>query len=556
MADNRAEERGAERGRGPFFAVKTTVGQEQAVASAIRSRAEAERAGVAAVLAPPQVPGHVFVEGLDFDRLTNLVAAVAHARGVVRAAGGGNQSASQVPWANLEPLLHAAAGTGDAPPIESLLRGDAGAAVTEVRKGRASRAPPPRAAAPPDAEAARAAAVPDPRYKLAVNLVIALPPIALAVGLLVAPAVVWDGFLYPFFWRSIEADARGVGGAAEAYNVVDTVAYALLLVPALLLIWRVLERVRVRVDNRFVLMLTPFLVLGGAGRALEDAVYFREPFVYAFISPLIYVAEGFLVLALVVASTWVASAAATGGTARGVAAWCAAFAPGAAAIFLLGTAQPTFVAAAVPAPIMVSALAAAFLAGVAGVLRATDARPHGFVLIAGGLLLGVVGYLIVRWAALGAWDPAASPVETHLDQGPVILGLAAVATVLTIAGLWLAAPKVGWARNLLLPINGLVYFGQYLDGAATYWGIDHFGYEEKHVVAGFFIEQAGTAFVMFPLKLVVFTFILYLIDVKLRDDLKDADGKPGTLVGLLKLTVIAVGMGPGTRDMLRLVMGV
>jgi len=69
------------------------------------------------------------------------------------------------------------------------------------------------------------------------------------------------------------------------------------------------------------------------------------------------------------------------------------------------------------------------------------------------------------------------------------------------------------------------------------------------------MSLTGTAFVMFPLKLAFVLFAFYLVDVAYRRDLYDADGKPTSLVGLLKLTVLALGMGPGTRDMLRLAMG-
>lgn len=546
--------------RGPWFAVRTTAGEEQAVAAGIRQRAEAEHAPVSSVMAPPGLRGFVLVEGLDFDRLTNLVGAVRHARGVARAPGGGAPSASQVRWQDVEVIAVAAREGGEVPALASLFEpgdGPAGGGPTEKRpRKRPEKRRPSGGPADGRSSPARGEAPLGPRAGLALNLAIAVPPLALLVAYLVAPAVVWDGFLYPFFWSSIEADARNAGGAAEAYNIVDTIAYALLLVPALLFIWRVLDRIKVRVDDRFVLMLTPFLLLGGTARALEDALYFREPAVYAFISPIIYVAEGFLVLAFVVSAWWVARAGAAGGPARGVAAWCAAFAPGAVALFLLASASPGLVAVAVPAPILLAALAAAFLAGVAGVVRSTERSPHRFVVIAGLTLLGVASYLIVRWSALGSWDGSAPAAETHLGEGPVILLMAGAAAALTMTGLWLVAPRVTWAKSMLLPVNGLVLFGQFLDGAATYWGIDHFGYQEKHVLTGFFIEQTGTAAVMFPIKLVFVLFVLYLIDVAFKDDLKDADGRPGSLAGLLKLTVIAVGMGPGTRDMLRLVMGV
>jgi uncharacterized membrane protein len=190
-------------------------------------------------------------------------------------------------------------------------------------------------------------------------------------------------------------------------------------------------------------------------------------------------------------------------------------------------------------------------------MRPGPREPLGYVAIAAFLLLGLASYLIVRWTTFGAWAPGAGvPAETHLAEVPVIIGLAVTATAATLAGLYLSGARFPWVRTLMSPFNALVYFGQFLDGAATFWGIDMFHYQEKHVVTGYFIEASGTALVMFPIKLLMVTFVLYLIDVLLRKDLLGKDGKPGTLSGLLKLTVLTVGLAPGTRDMLRLAMGV
>lgn len=546
------------------FAVKTTVGHEQEVADEICARALKEKADVRSVLAPRPMRGYVLVEAPDFDRLTNLVASVRHARGAVRSrnAGAGPEDAA-IPLADLEQVL---SGDEVERPPEGLEWLGAGTFKGPQSAGRPARgaAPPPTPPATDGKSPARGSSAKEggalpplsPRAARWLNLLIIVPVAAVALGLLLAPRVFWDGFLEPYFWRSIEADASNVGGTAEAYNIVNTLAYAVILVPAVLLIYRVLERLKVKVDARFVLMLTPFLVLGGAARALEDSLYFGKPLAYAFISPIIYIAEGLLVLLLVVASWWVARQA-KGGGAWGPLAWSAAFAPGAAALVYLQMVDTRFVAAPVPAPILLAALACAYLAGLVLVDRARPVAIHGLVLNAGLLLLAVSAYLIARWIALGGWYPdPAQPAATHLVEVPAILGLASLATALTLLGLYLASWRFHSLAVLLTPINGLLFFAQFLDGAATFWGVDMFGYQEKHVLPGFLMSVTGTAAVMFPLKLVYVVLALYLIDVLFRKDMFDERGEMTSFAGLLKLTIAAVGMGPGTRDMLRLAMGV
>ncbi len=550
--------------------MKTTVGKEQEVADGLAARARKEKVDIRSVLSPAPHRGYVYVEAQDFDRLSNLASSVRHSRGVVRAqADGEDPLSSRIPLRELEPFLKG----GDAPsPISGDLevaRGPvlgptgAGPSNAEASRGRTGPDEPDAGAKAPARWArpagAREGELPHPTAAQSrlLNLAIVLPLAALALGLLFAPRVVWDGFLEPYFWRSIEADANNVGGAAEGYNVVDTLAYALILVPAVLLIYRVLERLKVRVDTRFVFMLTPFLVLGGAARALEDAQYFHKPLVYAFISPIIYLAEGLLVLLLVVASWWVARTFKARGPRAAGLAWAAAFTPGAAALAWLQLGDPRYLVAPIPAPVVASALACAYLAGLVLVARAQGPSVHGLVFNAGVLLLGLAAYLIVRWIALGGWFPdPASPAATHAREAPTILALAFTATALTWVGFYLASRRFRTLGNLLTPINALVFFAQFLDGAATFWGIGAFGYQEKHVLPGFLMGLTGTAAVMFPLKLAYVSAVLVLTDVVFRKDLFSEDGSMSSFAGLLKLAVAALGMGPGTRDMLRLSMGV
>ena len=108
--------------------------------------------------------------------------------------------------------------------------------------------------------------------------------------------------------------------------------------------------------------------------------------------------------------------------------------------------------------------------------------------------------------------------------------------------------------TFLNPLNLAVLFSHFLDAAATFVGIDYFSYREKHVLPSFLIDITGTAAVMFPLKFLIVCLIVYLIDVYYRKELKESGFE--NLDGLLKLSIIILGLAPGMRDMLRLAMGV
>lgn len=88
-----------------------------------------------------------------------------------------------------------------------------------------------------------------------------------------------------------------------------------------------------------------------------------------------------------------------------------------------------------------------------------------------------------------------------------------------------------------------------LDASATSYGIDlhQVRYSEQHVVGSALIDITGTAFVMFPLKLVVLIPGIYILELYRRE------GVSGIWY-LILLAMIMVGLAPGIRDMLRMVL--
>jgi uncharacterized membrane protein len=99
------------------------------------------------------------------------------------------------------------------------------------------------------------------------------------------------------------------------------------------------------------------------------------------------------------------------------------------------------------------------------------------------------------------------------------------------------------------PLYLALIFGQMLDASATSYGIDlhPLNYMEVHVVGSNLIALTGTAFVMFPLKLAVLFPAIYLLQ-RYREE------APPVLWHLILLAMITVGLAPGVRDMVRMIL--
>jgi len=97
------------------------------------------------------------------------------------------------------------------------------------------------------------------------------------------------------------------------------------------------------------------------------------------------------------------------------------------------------------------------------------------------------------------------------------------------------------------PLYLALIFGHLLDAAATSVGIDlhELAYVEQHVVGTALIEATGTAFSMFLLKVVVLVPAVGILQYA-----RDEEG--ADLWHLIVLAMIVVGLAPGVRDMVRM----
>jgi len=70
------------------------------------------------------------------------------------------------------------------------------------------------------------------------------------------------------------------------YNIVNTIVYGILFASSTILIYKILKKLKIKIDEKFFIYLFPFLVLGSVLRVLEDIKFFESKF---FVSPFIYI---------------------------------------------------------------------------------------------------------------------------------------------------------------------------------------------------------------------------------------------------------------------------
>jgi len=161
------------------------------------------------------------------------------------------------------------------------------------------------------------------------------------------------------------------------------------------------------------------------------------------------------------------------------------------------------------------------------------ARAYGLI----GLVLSAAAFvLLLLWGA----------VNTRIDP-VVLLAIPAMAAVASAAVWAFLRYVLGW-EYVEDPLYALLIVGHMFDASATSFGIDlhPLHYVEQHVVGSALIAWTGTAFSMFALKLAVIIPAIYVLELYRKE------GNPA-FWHLVLLAMIVVGMAPGVRDMMRMV---
>jgi len=347
------------------------------------------------------------------------------------------------------------------------------------------------------------------------------------------PTRVWDRFLWHYFWGPVYADAKaascavmtdsgpeplyqGCGGAVDAgrivaepgYTIVSEIGYMLILVYMLVGVYLLLERLDIAEDPNLYFAFVPFMLLGGALRVVEDGT---DRAVEAGVAPLVDYPLSSLIISPVIYGT----------------------------LFAL-----TLVS-------LLGCLALQRRGVVESYYRATAG-------IGATLVVLTMAYLI-----FGAVTTDYSTLYLS-----VLLVTVAVASVLSY-GLYVLfdtyAPEVNEGTGY---IGLLVIWGHAIDGVANVlladW-LDTIGvpltYYPKHPANAFIISTTetlqpagltaaiGTSWPFLLVKLAVASLVVWLFNEEFLEE------SPRYAL-LLLVAVTAVGLGPGTRDMLRATFGI
>ena len=95
-------------------------------------------------------------------------------------------------------------------------------------------------------------------------------------------------------------------------------------------------------------------------------------------------------------------------------------------------------------------------------------------------------------------------------------------------------------------INFSIVLAHLFDASTTYVAVEYFNYYEQHVLPNALNRLFDTYLTLFPMKIIVIVAVLYIIDQYFEDQ---------TIKNLLKLTVFVLGLAPGLRNILTLILG-
>lgn len=115
-----------------------------------------------------------------------------------------------------------------------------------------------------------------------------------------------------------------------------------------------------------------------------------------------------------------------------------------------------------------------------------------------------------------------------------------------VLGLWALMRYVFRWEYASRPLYLALIASHILDASATSFAIAFRGYYEQHVLGGTLIELTGTPYIMFALKIAVLLPAIWVLEQFKKEK------RTEILWYLVLIAMIVVGMGPGIRDVLRM----
>ena len=382
--------------------------------------------------------------------------------------------------------------------------------------------------------------------------------IFLIIGCLFFPGVFYDNFIWRYYWGPVVADAsdgvavhKGVF-AYEGYTLVSEVTYGLILMFSLYLIYRFLKKLGVKVDSWFALSLMPYIVYGSVTRVLEDSHYFDEPFVYWFISPLIYLQIAFFAVLFLFLGWWFKKRSHRGLYDKRV------LSLSCLTVFMVGLIQTFLLTNGSVQKIVFSdsliyySLSCSAAAPLIYLFLKNKKFTVNTMIFSGGLLLLLPAvYIVFRWLTGSRWSASSG---IRYDVFLIVIGVVFMVTLLVyVTAYWYRKnDKIVVYKK---PLNLMMLFGHMLDGVTSYVSIkDPFemglSYGEKHPASNFLLNTWGPLFPVVKFFLIV--LVIYVFDNLYKEELKSYP----VLKNLLKIGILILGFSPGARDLLRVTMGV
>ena len=390
-----------------------------------------------------------------------------------------------------------------------------------------------------------------------------------------------EHFVSPIQSDACEAGEAGCDKTGAKYNIYNTLAYGFCFFIFFTIINELLEYWKIVIDDKFVFNSIPLLILGGVVRVLEDADSFEPPIQYIMISPLIYGTITAIALFFLSLGVWLSKSdlpskiKAIGLISFAIGSyglwWY--FAPGEwihpsswSLIVLSAVALTAEFLRSKPLkdPVMFFGIASTLLVILAYLNLSQNELVNPEMLwdtvIIAGLLTALIwslswfisnqGIPNIMFGLLFILFSFNLYLVRGVENNSIIIMFMSLGVIISLIGsLSFSHSKWAPAAHMLNPLYLILYFGHFIDGSATYLGIDNYGYVEKHVLPTWFIETFGTAIVMLPLKFLVVTGVI----VALENEEHKEDQKQ--MISLLILFLLALGLGPGTRDILRIMFG-
>lgn len=275
-------------------------------------------------------------------------------------------------------------------------------------------------------------------------------------------------FINTYYLEPIKGD--------EGYNPINTFTWAIILGICIFGVFKLLEKLEVKITPRFIASVVPFVLAGSTLRVFEDspAGIVHAPWSYLLITPNIY----FLVFAITIICLWISIRLQRAGLVKD---YHVCFAGLGLLWFLINLTVLLYFQSII--------------------------APHVPIFVIGaGTGLTYIFYLVAR----------------HFKS-----------SIFTD------------------PLNLSILMVHFMDASSTFIGVDTMGYYEKHVLPSYLIELTGTALVMYPLKLIIFLGVIYVLDTQFENDERSQNLKM-----LIKLVIIVLGLSPATRNTIRMMLGI